>query len=205
MPLSVSDGLLILATMLGPILAVQAQKWIERSRESRGQRLSVFAALMTTRATRLSNEHVQALNHIDLVFRKRPWPFNRGKDRAVREAWRLYADKLNEKAAESEAELAIWLSQSYELFIGLLEAMARALGYTEIDKVLLKRGIYRPRAHGDEQELLRNIQEGLAAMLSGNNPIAMRVVEFPANEDMQKSMQDVLTGESALRVKIEEK
>lgn len=35
---TISDGLIILATVVGPIAAVQAQKWIERSRERANRR-----------------------------------------------------------------------------------------------------------------------------------------------------------------------
>jgi uncharacterized protein DUF6680 len=67
------------ATIAGPILAVQAQKWVERATERRRGQLQVFYWLMATRATRLSNEHVQALNRIELVFRGRS-----AKKKAVR-------------------------------------------------------------------------------------------------------------------------
>jgi hypothetical protein len=67
-PLEAKDWLLILATIAGPILAVQAHKWVERLREGRNRKLRLFERLMATRAARLSAEHVQALNMIDLVF-----------------------------------------------------------------------------------------------------------------------------------------
>jgi hypothetical protein len=82
---TISDGLLILATIAGPILAVQAQKWVERATEKRRQRLMIFTTLMNTRATRLAPDHVQALNMIDLVFNGK-----NAKDKAVIDAWRQY-------------------------------------------------------------------------------------------------------------------
>lgn len=66
--LGVRDWSEIIATIAGPILAVQAQKWLERLRERRNRKLKVFQQLMATRASRLSTDHVQALNMIDLVF-----------------------------------------------------------------------------------------------------------------------------------------
>ena len=87
------DWLIVLATIAGPILAVQAQKAVEALRERRGRKERVFAQLMATRAARLSAEHVQALNTIDLVFfgssvlgiRRR----SRG-EQAVLDAWKEY-------------------------------------------------------------------------------------------------------------------
>ena len=78
-----NDILLIMVTFIGPVAAVQAQKWIERSREKGDRKLRVFQTLTMTRAARAASiEHVQALNLIDLYFD------GKGKDdKAVREAW----------------------------------------------------------------------------------------------------------------------
>lgn len=59
---------MIAAVILGPILAVQVQKRIEKLREKWGRKNHLFQILMSTRASRLSPDHVQALNMIDLVF-----------------------------------------------------------------------------------------------------------------------------------------
>ncbi|MGZ7172458.1 DUF6680 family protein [Burkholderia gladioli] len=56
------------ATLLGPVLAVQAQKWVERAREATNRKQSVFTTLMATRQSRVSIDHVRALNSIDLAF-----------------------------------------------------------------------------------------------------------------------------------------
>jgi hypothetical protein len=88
-----SDAFLIAATILGPSLAVQAQKAVERATEQRRQKLSVFHVLMATRAARVSPEHVQALNRIELqfsgwkVFGLIQW--QTAAERAVIEAWRI--------------------------------------------------------------------------------------------------------------------
>jgi hypothetical protein len=62
------DLAIVIATLLGPILAVQAQKWIERSRERQQRRVAVFRVLMTTRAALLSPAHVEALNIVPVEF-----------------------------------------------------------------------------------------------------------------------------------------
>jgi hypothetical protein len=79
----------IIALIAGPILAVQAQKWIERRRENRVRKLFLFRELMATRAARLSQRHVEALNLIDLEY-----PGNKSRDKNVYEAWRSYLDAL---------------------------------------------------------------------------------------------------------------
>ena len=58
----------ILAIILGPILAVQVQKYIENKKETRNKKMQIFKALMATRATPLYPAHVEALNMIDIEF-----------------------------------------------------------------------------------------------------------------------------------------
>lgn len=55
---SFADTLLIAATIAGPVLAVQAQKWIERGRDTTGRKKRIFEALMGTRATRVCTENL---------------------------------------------------------------------------------------------------------------------------------------------------
>jgi hypothetical protein len=95
-----NDLLLIMVTFIGPVAAVQAQKWTERVRETRERKFRVFQTLMMTRAQRAASiEHVQALNLIDLYFD------GKGKDdKAVREAWAVYFDHLNQPIAGAPAE-----------------------------------------------------------------------------------------------------
>lgn len=50
----------ILAIILGPIFAVQTQKWIERDAAAKGRKLQLFRTLMATRASRLSMDHVNS-------------------------------------------------------------------------------------------------------------------------------------------------
>ncbi|MHA6848823.1 DUF6680 family protein [Ralstonia syzygii] len=60
--LEAKDWVMVGATIAGPILAVQAQKWVERAREATNRRSLIFTTLMATRQSRISMEHVRALN-----------------------------------------------------------------------------------------------------------------------------------------------
>ena len=68
-----TDAALITATVMGPVLAVQTQKWIERARARREAQQRTFNVLMATRAARVSPGHVEALNAIDIHFRGNGW------------------------------------------------------------------------------------------------------------------------------------
>jgi len=139
------------ATLMGPVLAVQAQKWIERVRERQQRKTWVFNTLMATRAARLSNEHVRALNMIDLVFYGGKL-FGRSlrtkKEQRVMDAWREYFDHLNTPLPEQafEAVHIQMLTAREELFVNLLYAIATESSF-EFDRVQLKKGMYSPIAH----------------------------------------------------------
>ena len=63
-----AERAIVFATLMGPILAVQAQKFLEELREYRAAKLWIFRSLMTTRMQRESVDHVRALNMMDICF-----------------------------------------------------------------------------------------------------------------------------------------
>lgn len=163
--MTLSDVALILATVAGPVFAVQAQKFVERVRAARDRREGVFKALMATRGTILSPRHVEALNMIELEFQDDEF-------RDVREAWRSYLDHLNEKVA-----FQTWDDKRSDLLTALLSAMGRALRY-DFGNVDIKKGWYNPQQHlNDEQEgrqlrvqLLKALKSGALAVETSVNP-----------------------------------
>jgi hypothetical protein len=186
MNLEIKDWIVVLATLLGPILAVQAQKWVEGAREQKDRKVRVFRQLMATRAARLSPDHVQALNMIDLIFygsfifgihhRSR-------KERAILDAWKEYHDNLGEGSNLNEAQQQAHFAKREELFLNLLYAMAQDVGYT-FDRVQLKRGAYTPVAHEEIEADQRILRKALIGTMSGDLPISMKVVQMPANPEL---------------------
>jgi hypothetical protein len=180
--MSVSDVALITATILGPILAVQAQKWVERATESLRRRQWIFSTVMTNRATRLSDENIKALNAIDLEFRPRAFRPSK-KDRAVVSAWRTLFGELNQglRAAgpnPDQATINAWHDRCSEYFVRLESAMSAALGYSFTDEEL-RRGIYYPQAHLERETAQLAILQNLKRLLAGETAVNMRVTELP--------------------------
>ena len=171
--MTISDWLVILAIIIAPILAVQVQKILEAIKETKNNKMELFKSLMATRATPLYPKHVEALNMIDIEFYK---------NKKVVEAWKLLHDNFTNypkdiKEASYEAKLAACADKSNELLTELLYEMSKVLDYT-FDKVLLKRGCYIPKGHGDfqfEQDLIRR---GLIEVLLGNQSIPISVTEI---------------------------
>jgi hypothetical protein len=103
--LELKDCAVVAATVLGPILAVQAQKAVESFRERRGRKTRLFEQLMATRASRVASEHVRALNMIDLVFydeRILGIPRRSGKEQRVLDSWKEYLDHLNNRSDDEQ-------------------------------------------------------------------------------------------------------
>lgn len=150
--ITISDGLIVLATLLGPVLAVQAQKWVERARKTSDMRSWVFTTLMNTRATRMSTAHIEALNSITIAFHDGGRRWRSRKSQAVLNKWREYLTHLSQPTSESEAEFAAQSARGTEIFTNLLEAMAIERGF-EVDRAEIIAGAYHPRGfvHGELQ------------------------------------------------------
>lgn len=197
--MNISEGVLIAVTLFAPIAAVQAQKWIERHREKRRGKDFVFRTLMATRAARLSAEHVQALNMIDLEF------YGGGpSEKKVRGFWKQYLDHLGTQHEKDAA--AAWTMRQNELFVDLLYEMANCLGY-DFDKTHIKNSFYSPVAHGNLEQDQQVIRLGLARVLTGNLAIPVTLIPRSAEDgknqaEVQKLLLESLRGERPYLVKI---
>jgi len=172
------DIVVVIAIIVGPILAIQVQKFIERITLKRQAKEAIFKTLMSTRGTRLSLNHVQALNMIDLEFYGK-----QEKNKNVVDMWRLYLDQLSTcprdiEASDYNTKLDAWNAKSSDAFHDMLFVMATTLGY-KFDKVLLKRGAYRPTGYGETENEQILIRRGLAHILLGSRSIPIHIVEAP--------------------------
>lgn len=171
--------LTVIAIVMGPILAVQAQKISELVREKRIRKVVIFKTLMATRASRVSFDHVKALNMIDIEFygkRILGVKFQSNKYNRVTLDWKTYHDNLNAKDDDTKSKT--WLDKNDELFIDLLFEISGALGY-DFDKIQLKRGAYSPIAHGEQEIDALTIRRSLSKILSGEEALPMKVVSMP--------------------------
>ncbi len=148
--MTISDGIMIVAVILGPILAVQVQKLIETSEEKRSRKLRIFKTLMTTRGTPISVPHVEALNMIDIEFGSR-----RLVEKDVITAWKVLLDHFSSGPQDQtdpqfQAKLDSWSDREAEMHAALLHKMGKAVGY-DFDEVHLKKAVYFPKGHGQAE------------------------------------------------------
>ncbi len=173
----------VLATLAGPVIAVQTQKWIERASERSKRRQWIFTALMANRATRLSDEFVRALNLIDLEYS--PGRFGGAKDRKVIEAWRALFGEFSNGPPDDNEDLNLarsWNMRVGDRLVDLLSAMSTALGYT-FSAEELRRGIYYPQGRVDLEQSQLAIMHGLSKIIQGKASLPMKVTEVPASPE----------------------
>ncbi len=190
-PLRISDSLIVAATLLSPLVALQVQKWLDKVREVKAGRLWVFRTLMATRAARLSAQHVEALNMIDVAFYEKNTLFRRffpsKANKRVREAWKEYLDHLA-TSPRSEADNALHFQRRYDLFVQLLYDMAAAVGF-DFDKSHIRNNNYSPIAHGKAEDETTTIRESLVQVLSGREPLRIKVTELPSQDESQQAFR----------------
>ncbi len=176
------------ATLISPLIAIQTQKFIEKHSQIKTLKIDIFKQLMATRSpnARLSNEHVRALNMIDLAFYGK---IRRGKARRsasesdVLSSWKLYFAHLNTSYPDNDNALGtIWNQISNNLFLDLLSEIAKDIGYN-FERVQLQTAIYSPVAHGAIENDQLKIRKGLAAIFSGEDALKMEIINIPGRQD----------------------
>ncbi|MDX1949989.1 MAG: DUF6680 family protein [Rickettsiales bacterium] len=162
--ITISDSLIILATFLGPIVAIQVQKFIEKLKEGKNRKLWLFHTLMATRANRVSDRHVEALNMIEIEYH------NDKKAKKIIDAWREYHSLLNDRGMDIKQ----WTQKQNELFVNLLYEMSQFLGYS-YNRVEIQKGCYSPEAHGEREAIQTIISRGFADIFIGKKtfPISL--------------------------------
>ncbi len=66
--MNIDTWAVVLATIAGPVGAVFITRWNDHRREARNRLLHLYRVLMATRRTNISEEHVAAINLIEVEF-----------------------------------------------------------------------------------------------------------------------------------------
>lgn len=201
MGITISDWLMMVSVIAGPILAVQIQKSLESRRQDTAKKLQVFKDLMSTRAATLAFQHVSALNMVGIEF-------HGNKNKKVVNAWIAYLDQLNSYPNEKPELEPIWIEKKNDLLSDLLYEMGVSLGF-EFDKTHIKKAGYLPKAYVD-QELEQNfIRKGMVDVFLGEKSIPMSVESFPvdtaeieAQRTLRQMMQEHFEGKRPIKVEI---
>ncbi|HVB58929.1 MAG TPA: DUF6680 family protein [Candidatus Acidoferrales bacterium] len=171
--LSLESWLTISAIVIGPFLALLAQRGLDDLREKHNRKLHVFRELMITRSQRVSPRHVEALNAVPLEFG------NKGKDKKVIVSWQAYLDHLN---TDSSKDLNAWLATGTNRLINLLYNMASRVGF-KFEKIRISHEIYLPQLYNTIEAEQTALRQQLLEVLNGTGrrkiPIAVFETKFP--------------------------
>jgi hypothetical protein len=133
----ITDLLMILALIVGPIAAVFVSDKRQKRQFERGHKEWTFRTLMTTRSSPLAANHIDAINQTGLAFRDMP---------KVVEAWKLYRAHLDNQAKLSADW---WIPEREKLLGELLFEMGVALGYAFTASEIKNATSYYPGYYGN--------------------------------------------------------
>jgi hypothetical protein len=165
--------LTIIAIVVGPIVALDVQRRLDKGREERNRKLWVFKTLMSFRATALAPQFVQALNLIEVEFDSK-----NENEKAVLIAWKVLLDHFGE-LGQTKNVPANAAEKTATLTTTLLLAMGKCLGY-EFDEVQIKKGAYYPMGLGNVEQEQHAVRRGILQVLSGKRriPVGIFVDKF---------------------------
>jgi hypothetical protein len=157
--------------VLGPILAIQVQEYLESRREDKRRKHQIFRELMVTRATMLSPRHVEALNAIQIEFSaKAP------EEKPIVDEWQPYINHLSHMDKDN---LPAWNAKSIDLLIDLLFEMAALLGYHDFNRVRIKNEAYLPQYFGDIENEQNRLRKAPIKVFEGDQSLKVEVAEAP--------------------------
>ncbi|HUN98599.1 MAG TPA: DUF6680 family protein [Bradyrhizobium sp.] len=149
--MNIDTWAVVLATVAGPLAAVFITRWNDQRREARNRLLHIYRVLMATRRTAISEEHVAAINLIEVEFHG---------VKPVIEAWTTYLTHLNSPNPQGSTSAAAqtWEAKRNELLALLLVKIAAHLGITKGELEIMHGG-YAPQGWATRDDRLAAIQD----------------------------------------------
>jgi hypothetical protein len=158
------------ATIVGPIAAVLITRWNDRRMQRRERLHRIYRTLMATRKSAISQEHVEAINLIEVEFHD---------IEPVIAAWTTYLNHLNHghpgQGSTAEQDKA-FEDKRGELLAILLVKIAAQLGITKGEIEILHGGyapqgwLLRDTRVNQIQDYLLRLSEGRAIVPISNVP-----------------------------------
>lgn len=184
--MTTNEILTLIALVAGPVCAVFITRHLDDQRAFKARRMDVFRTLMRTRRAVLSQDHIGALNLVEIEF---------AEDQKVLTAWKALfthfgttqprrdeekIEGVTEKAEidkRNEAFGTRLVEERQRLLAKLLHAMAQVLGF-KIEQLEIFEGGYTPQFWANietEQDIIRKFVVDLA---HGRRVLPMGVVDY---------------------------
>jgi hypothetical protein len=174
----ITDIVMILAVIAGPIIAVQITEYLRTRQDQRLRKVHLFRTLMATRSATMTPAHIEALNLVEIEFIS-----GKTLDREVLDSWKLYLAHLNDINYPKDS----WGARRADLLVDLLYSMSKALHY-DYDKAHIKSGAYYPQGYGESEAEQIQIRKLTLEILKGTRGLPVSAVTIPttAVQDTQK-------------------
>ena len=156
----------IIAILAGPVIAIQLTRWLDRRGADKERKLAIFRTLMRTRGWRLHQDHVEALNLVEVEFIKHE---------KVMETWRGYFSHLcaDPPPVDDNVSHNLLSQNRNELLTKLISEIAAVLDI-KIEQLDILRMNYVPQGWAEDDMQQRVARMGLINVLHGRTPIAVR-------------------------------
>ena len=175
----ISDIVMILALLLGPIIAVQITEHLRKAEDARKRKIHIFRTLMATRSSNLNYSHIEALNLVEIEFNS-----SKREEKKIVDCWRLYIAHLNAK----DYPPPNWENRRKELLIDLLYEISNLLGYAH-DKSQIQSGAYYPQGYVNVENENTETRQLWLDVLRGNRKIPMKAEVYTASSTVPPPSQ----------------
>jgi hypothetical protein len=172
---SIDTWAVVLATMVGPVAAVLITRWNDQRHEQRNRLLHIYRVLMSTRRMSVSQEHVAAINLVEVEFHN---------VQPVIDAWSTYLTHLNSAPAPNSSleQQKQWNDRRAELLAILISKIASHLGLSKGEIEILHGG-YAPQGWVDRDSRLARIQDYVLALSEGKAVVPIATTPPPSTNN----------------------
>lgn len=186
---------IVVATFLGPLIAVLVTRWIDQTRETKTRKLWVFRSLLANRRATLSKEFVDAMNLVEIEFF--------GNERVIG-LWRRVMDKLHtDVSGFKDDERDRHFEEINDLRAKMMHEIGLSLGY-KMEQLDILRGGYFPEGWRSLEHRNELINHFLADVALGQRAFPIVAIQ-PRSEGEQgakDAFESWLRGERALPIRI---
>jgi len=175
------DWITVAALVLGPVLALFAQRGLDLLRERKKKRLDIYLTVMSMRALWIHPDSLKAHNLIDTIFDAKG-------DKPIRDAWSAVIAHVTTRRPQDDEGAARWDSRLVDLRVDLYQVMGKAVGYNHtVDYI--KTQIYAPEYHATAEmewlqirkQLAKAITDhGIKVVVTESAPLAPQLPPGPA-------------------------
>jgi uncharacterized protein DUF6680 len=137
------DWVTVFAVVIGPVLALFAQRVLDLIREKKNRRVELYLTIMSLRATWLHPDSLRALNSIDTIFSKK-------REQKIRDAWAELLRHTSSHKGTSDEEARVWNERLLDLRVDLYQLIGNAVKYRQT-VAYIKNSIYAPQYHVDAE------------------------------------------------------